>query len=193
MPRADSRPGRLRIVGGSLRGSKIEVAQSPGLRPTPDCVRETLFNWLMPVIDGARCLDLFAGTGALGIEALSRGAASVDFVETDRNLAAHLRADLERLKQTAQVHHADALRFLAQGDARYDIAFIDPPFSAGLWSAAAEALQASGRLADDAWIYVESPQGENLALPAGWMPHRESRAGAVHFALYRTSKPSAKL
>ena len=100
--RFGSAPGRVRIIGGSLRGSKLDILDAPGLRPAPDRVRETgSFNWLVPVIDGARCLDLFAGTGALGIEALSRGAAVVDFVESDARLVAQLRANLLRLKQTA--------------------------------------------------------------------------------------------
>src|SRR6516162_3241568 len=111
--RSEARPGRVRIVAGTLRGSRIDVPDLPGLRPTPDRVRETLFNWLMPVIDGARCLDLFAGTGALGIEALSRGAAWSDFVETDPRLAQALRENLARLKQTqAAVRGGDALALL---------------------------------------------------------------------------------
>jgi 16S rRNA (guanine966-N2)-methyltransferase len=185
--RADSPPGRLRIVGGTLRGSRLDVADAPGLRPTPDRVRETLFNWLMPAIQGARCLDLFAGTGALGIEALSRGAAQVDFVETDMRLAPLLRENLMRLKQTAFVHRRDALQFLAATDARYDIVFLDPPFSAGLWTAAAQALETHDRLQADALIYVESPAQEIPALPANWQLHREGRAGAVRYALYRRS------
>src|SRR5512141_1310795 len=122
MPRVAPRPafGSVRIIGGSLRRSRLEVADAPGLRPTPDRVRETLFNWLMPVIEGSRCLDLFAGTGALGIEALSRGAAQVDFVETDGQLAALLRENLLRLKQMAFVHRRDALQYLAAADTRYD-------------------------------------------------------------------------
>src|SRR5689334_3673643 len=146
-------PGRLRIVAGTLRGSRLDVADAPGLRPTPDRVRETLFNWLMPVIAGARCLDLFAGTGALGIEALSRGAAAVDFVETDGELAERLRANLLRLKQTARVLRLDALRFLGETEMRYDVVFLDPPFGAALWAAAAAALEAHDRLQADAWIY----------------------------------------
>ncbi|HSE11103.1 MAG TPA: 16S rRNA (guanine(966)-N(2))-methyltransferase RsmD, partial [Rudaea sp.] len=107
----DSRLGKLRIIGGSLRGSKLAVDDVAGLRPTPDRVRETLFNWLAPIIDGARCLDLFAGTGALGVEALSRGAASVDFVERDPRLAQSLRQNLQRLRQAdATVRCADALQ-----------------------------------------------------------------------------------
>jgi 16S rRNA (guanine966-N2)-methyltransferase len=185
--RSDPAPGRLRIVGGTLRGSRIEVADAPGLRPTPDRVRETLFNWLMPVIQGARCLDLFAGTGALGIEALSRGAAQVDFVETDGQLAALLRDNLTRLKQTAFVHRRDAVQFLAATDARYDIVFLDPPFTSGLWSAAAQALETHDRLQAQALIYVESPALEIPELPSHWAVHREGRAGAVRYALYRRS------
>jgi len=190
---ARTTPGRLRIVGGTLRGSRLDVPKAPGLRPTPDRARETLFNWLMPVIAGARCLDLFAGTGALGIEALSRGTASVDFVEADPRLAEQLRANLARLKQSGAVYVGDALGFLAQAGTRYDIVFLDPPFAAGLWTAAARALEANGRLAADAWIYVESPHDEVPELPGNWMLHRESRASAVRLALYRRAEPSSKL
>jgi len=179
--------GRVRIIGGTLRGSRLEVPDAPGLRPTPDRVRETLFNWLMPVMSGARCLDLFAGTGALGIEALSRGAATVDFVETDARLADLLRVNLARLKQTARVVRSDALRFLAETNDVYDVAFLDPPFGADLWTPAAQALEAHGRLQANAWIYVESPLDAAPALPAHWAPHRESHAGAVRYALYRRS------
>lgn len=185
-PRAEA-PGRVRIIGGTLRGSKLDVPDVPGLRPTPDRVRETLFNWLLPVIAGARCLDLFAGTGALGIEALSRGAASVDFVETDPQLAELLRANLVRLKQGARVVRSDAQRFLAETESVYDVAFLDPPFGADLWTLTAQALEVHGRLQADAWIYVESPAGEPLALPAQWTLRREGRAGAVRYALYRRS------
>ena len=187
MSRTDAAPGKLRIIGGSLRGSKLAVADAPGLRPTPDRVRETLFNWLAPVIAGARCLDLFAGTGALGIEALSRGAASVDFVETDAQLAQLLRANLARLKQQAPVHRVDAARFVAENAARYDIVFLDPPFAAQLWAPLAQALLAHDRLGADAWLYVEAPAGAPPELPAPFQLHREGRAGAVRYALYRRS------
>jgi 16S rRNA (guanine966-N2)-methyltransferase len=191
-----SRPdqaGKLRIVGGTLRGSRLAVPAVTGLRPTPDRVRETLFNWLAPLIDGARCLDLYAGTGALGIEALSRGAAQTDFVETDPALATLLRATLVRLKQTDTVHRSDALQFLAAAEGRYDIAFLDPPFAADLWTAAANALELRDRLQPNALIYVESPAGEVPAMPVNWTLHREGRAGAVRFALYRRAEASAKL
>ena len=180
-------PGKLRIIGGSLRGSKLEIPDLAGLRPTPDRVRETLFNWLMPVIQSARCVDLFAGTGALGIEALSRGAAAVDFVETDAQLAQLLRANLQRLGQQAHVYRDEAEKFLAASNAQYDIAFLDPPFSAQLWAPAAQALLRHDRLQPGAWLYVESPAGAPPELPADFALHRENRAGAVRYALYRRS------
>lgn len=180
-------------MGGTLRGSRIDVPAAPGLRPTPDRARETLFNWLAPVIPGARCLDLFAGTGALGVEALSRGACAVDFVEADARLAELLRANLVRLKQPAHVNVGHALGFLAQPGARYDVVFLDPPFADELWATAARALEANNRLAESAWIYVESPADQAPALPENWILHRESRAGAVRLALYRRAEASAKL
>jgi 16S rRNA (guanine966-N2)-methyltransferase len=192
-PTRKAAPGKLRIVGGSLRGSRIAIADAPGLRPTPDRVRETLFNWLMPVIAGARCLDLFAGTGALGIEALSRGAAAVDFVEAEVRLADALRANLARLKQTAKVYGGDALAFVREADARYDVVFLDPPFAADLWGVAAQALEAHARLSAGAMVYLESPVDIVPHVPGNWRLHREGRAGAVRFALYRRDEPSAKL
>ena len=193
--RAAHSAGKLRIIGGSLRGSKIAVADLPGLRPTPDRVRETLFNWLMPVIDGARCLDLFAGTGALGIEALSRGAAWVDFVERDARLAQELRSNLARLKQAdAAVRSGDAATMLNQPPAQgYDIVFVDPPFSANLWDDIARALHEGGWLRAGAQVYLEMPASLQPALPANWIAHREATAGAVRYALYRAGIASAKL
>ena len=181
-------PGKLRIVAGSLRGSKLAVADRPGLRPTSDRVRETLFNWLMPVIEGARCLDPYAGTGALGIEAISRGAAACTFVESDRALARELRENLARLRvDHARVIEGDALSMLAGRAEPFDIVFLDPPFGGNLWDASAERLESGGWLSPGAWIYVEAPVETTLALPATWMLHRESQAGAVRFALYRRS------
>ncbi|MGA9333597.1 MAG: 16S rRNA (guanine(966)-N(2))-methyltransferase RsmD [Rudaea sp.] len=191
--KADNARGRVRIIGGSLRGSRLDVAAAPGLRPTPDRARETLFNWLMPVIEGATCLDLFAGSGALGIEALSRGAARVDFVESDRRLAAKLNENLQRLRQTATVECVDALAFLPASQRQYDVVFVDPPFALALWETIAQALESSGRLAAYAWIYVESPTAVDLRLPPTWTLHRQARAGAVTFALYRRAQASAKL
>lgn len=183
--------GRLRIVAGRLRGSRIDVPDRPGLRPTPDRVRETLFNWLMPYVDGARVLDLFAGTGAPGIEALSRGAATVDFVERDRGLAEALRATLVRLKQTdvAQVHATAAETFLAQARPPYAIVFLDPPFAENLWTATAQRLEAGGFLVDGAMVHVESPARTRPDLPDAWRLHREFTAGEVRAALYRRVAP----
>jgi 16S rRNA (guanine966-N2)-methyltransferase len=181
--------GSVRIVGGSLRGSKLAVADAAGLRPTPDRVRETLFNWLMPSIAGARVLDLFAGTGALGIEALSRGAAQVDFIERDAQLAQALRDNLARLRQAmASVRQVDALSLLAQPPSlAYDLIFLDPPFDADLWAGAADRLEANAWIKANALIYVESPVAQVPILPATWSLHREGRAGAVRYALYRQS------
>jgi len=184
--RKDAASGKLRIIGGTLRGSRIDVPNVPGLRPTPDRVRETLFNWLAPVIDGARCLDLFAGTGALGIEAWSRGAGAVDFIERDPRLVAALRNDLTRLRVTdATVHATDALAFLHNTVQACDIVFLDPPFAADLWTSTAHALDTRGWLKPGAWIYIEAPSEVRPSLPEHWRLHREARAGDVGFALYR--------
>ena len=188
-PRGAS-PGRIRIVGGSLRNSRLDVPESPGLRPTPERVRETLFNWLAPMIHGARCLDLCAGTGALGIEALSRGAAGVQFVESDARAAQALRANLARLKTSAgEVSLQDASHFLQGAPQRQDLVFLDPPFALQLWTPLARQLEQGGWLAAQAWIYVESPRHGAPELPASWKLHREGHAGEVRFALYRRTLP----
>ncbi|MBL0165313.1 MAG: 16S rRNA (guanine(966)-N(2))-methyltransferase RsmD [Xanthomonadales bacterium] len=183
---APAHAGRLRIVAGTLRGSRIEVIDRDGLRPTSDRVRETLFNWLAPTIEGARCLDLFAGTGALGIEALSRGAGECTFIERDRDLARQLEANLARLKvANAHVVNADAMNWLSQPAHVFDLVFLDPPFANNLWNDAAGRLETSGCLAPEAFIHVEAPLGKAFVGPPNWRLHREGVAGAVHFALYR--------
>ena len=184
--------GRVRIVGGSLRNSRLEVANALSLRPTPERVRETLFNWLAPVIAGARCLDLFAGSGALGIEALSRGAASALLVERDPRVAASLRASLQRLRlDTAELRVTDAQDLLAAPPAApFDLVFLDPPFAAGLWTPVAAALESGGWLAPQAWIYLENPRESAPRLPTNWSPHRQAHAGEVAFALYRRGSDS---
>lgn len=178
-------PGTVRIIAGQLRGSKLPVPDRPGLRPTSDRVRETLFNWLQPKLPGARVLDLFAGTGALGFEAASRGAAAVRLVERDPGLAQALRDSATRLKAAAvAVDTADALAWLRRTpDQAFDLVFLDPPFEAGLWESAAAAL--GPWLAPGAWIYVETPQNVAPSLPPGWLPHREGRTREVRYALLR--------
>ena len=179
-------PGRIRIIGGTLRNSRLDVPDLPGLRPTPERVRETLFNWLAPVLAGVQALDLCAGTGALGIEALSRGAAAVRFVERDARAAQALHANLARLKaEGGAVTVADALAFLDGAATPFGLVFLDPPFAADLWPALAQRLEANGWLAAQAWVYVESPRDHAPALPPNWVLHRESRAGEVRHALYR--------
>jgi 16S rRNA (guanine966-N2)-methyltransferase len=178
--------GAVRIIAGHLRGSRLRVPDIDGLRPTPDRIRETLFNWLAPWIAGMRCLDLYAGTGALGIEALSRGAGECVFVERDHTLWRHLQDNLTRLRiANGHAIHMDAAGFLATAPQTFDLVFLDPPFSADLWSASAQALEDRGWLRDAAMIYVESPRDTAPELPARWTAHREGHAGAVRYALYR--------
>ncbi|MEO8809521.1 MAG: 16S rRNA (guanine(966)-N(2))-methyltransferase RsmD [Rhodanobacter sp.] len=182
--------GKIRIIGGHLRNSRLHVAESPQLRPTPERVRETLFNWLAPVIDGARCLDLCAGTGALGIEACSRGASRVRFVESDAGVAEALRANLARLRiEDGEVSILEAGTFLDGPVERCDLVFLDPPFALGLWTELSRRLESGGWLATNALIYVESPRAVVPDLPPNWYVHREGHAGEVRFALYRRSLP----
>jgi 16S rRNA (guanine966-N2)-methyltransferase len=183
-------PGQVRIIGGSLRGSRLAVADAPGLRPTPQRLRQTLFDWLAPVIDGARVLDAFAGTGALGIEALSRGAREAVLLERDRIRADAIAGDLLRLQQTAgQVLCVDTLVALATPPAeRFDVVFLDPPFDAGAWTRAAALLDANRWLAPAAWVYVESRLNDSWDVPARWRIHRQREAGAVRGTLLRADE-----
>jgi 16S rRNA (guanine966-N2)-methyltransferase len=178
-------PGRVRIIAGRLRGSRIDVPDGAGLRPTSDRVRETLFNWLAPQLPGARCLDLFAGSGALGFEAASRGAATVEMIEREPRVAAGLAATAQRLHaDNVRVHVADAFDWLLRHDAaRFDVAFVDPPFAAGLLERSLAALDP--HLADDARIYVECPRAAPPQVPPGWETMREGTTREVRFALYR--------
>jgi 16S rRNA (guanine966-N2)-methyltransferase len=176
----------LRIIGGSWRGRRLRFPAAALIRPTPDRVRETLFNWLGARIAGARCLDLFAGSGALGLEALSRGAAHVSFVERDAAAVRELRARLtEWGARDAEVQRGDALRFLAHRTLPFDIAFLDPPFASGLLEEAAALLEGNGWLSVGALIYVECGAREGVPLlPAGWLALKAKRAGEVGYHLY---------
>jgi 16S rRNA (guanine966-N2)-methyltransferase len=182
----------VRVVGGRWKRSKLPVADKPGLRPTPDRVRETLFNWLGQDLTGWRCLDAFAGSGALGIEAASRGAAEVVLLERDRELVRSLVSTCARLQATTvRVEQADALAWMARCPPhRFELIFIDPPFDAGLFEPALAA--AAPRVVDAGWAYLEAGQAYDAAALAalGWRLHRHARAGAVHaHLLQRAARP----
>lgn len=178
-------PGQVRIIGGQWRGRKLPVPDVEGLRPTPDRVRETVFNWLMPVIEGARCLDLFAGSGAFGLEAASRGAAAVWLVERDPAALSVLRDNVDRLAAAqVRVIADDALALLrrpAQG--QFDIVFVDPPYALGLVGPMVGQLVGGSWLAPGAIVYTEWPHGQAPPLDAS--PFKSSRAGGIDYALYR--------
>jgi 16S rRNA (guanine(966)-N(2))-methyltransferase RsmD len=174
----------VRIVAGAYRGRWIEVADLPGLRPTPNRVRETLFNWLGQRLDGWSCLDLFAGSGALGFEAASRGAAGVTMVESDRGAAAMLLDNRRRLGATVcTVVRADALAYLRGCKDRFDLVCLDPPFGTALLGAALHAV--ADHVKPTGLVYCEWGEPlENVATDvSAWRIVRSGRAGVVHFGL----------
>jgi 16S rRNA (guanine966-N2)-methyltransferase len=174
---------RVRIIAGKWRSRLVKFPPAAHLRPTPDRVRETLFNWLGQRLDGMACLDLFAGSGALGFEAMSRGAARAVMVESDPEVAAALRESASVLDADGvEIVASDALAYLRRGLEKFDVVFIDPPFASDLAVRAMAELR--DRLRPGARVYVES--GAALALPEGWRLVREDRAGAVRYALYET-------
>ncbi|HWK85416.1 MAG TPA: 16S rRNA (guanine(966)-N(2))-methyltransferase RsmD [Caldimonas sp.] len=180
-------PHEIRIIGGVWKRSKLPVADRPGLRPTPDRVRETLFNWLGQTLAGWRCLDAFAGSGALGFEAASRGAAEVVLLERDPAIVASLAETRLRLQADAvRVERADALQWMARAaPGAFDLVFLDPPFDTGL---ALPALAAASRVvAPGGFVYVEAPEPVDPtgAQAMGLDAWRAARAGAVHFHLFR--------
>ncbi|MFU8764099.1 MAG: 16S rRNA (guanine(966)-N(2))-methyltransferase RsmD [Haliea sp.] len=180
--------GLLRIIGGRWRGRKLRFTAAEGLRPTPDRVRETLFNWLAADIRDARCLDLFSGSGALGLEALSRGAAHCDFVDNNSASLAQIQRHLQDLGAQAlgSCHAARASDFLARTKSPWDIVFLDPPFGQGLIAPACELLEAQALLTAEACIYIETGAGDRAAEPPeSWQLHRDRSAGAVNYRLYR--------
>jgi len=159
--------GTVRIIGGRWRGRRLFVPEVAGLRPTSDRVRETLFNWLMPFIEGAACVDLFAGSGALGFEAASRGAARVVMVEKSAPLVSSLLRTAEKLgAESIQIVHADALEWLRGAGCPYDIVFLDPPFEGGLLPGCCSRLVSKEWLAGNALVYVESRKN---APRSGWL------------------------
>ena len=188
MSASKKRPGgSVRIIGGELGSRKISFPDAAGLRPSADRVRETLFNWLQMAIPAARVLDLFAGSGALGFEAASRGASSVVMVEKAKVAANALRDNRDALATTAvQIIEADALIWLRRdaGKQRFDLVFLDPPFDANQHYEAAYTLAESGCLAPGALVYIESAEPlDEAMLPSNWTGRKIKRAGAVHSTL----------
>ena len=183
--------GRLRIIGGEYRRRLLPVLDSPGLRPTPDRVRETLFNWLAMATPNAQVLDLFAGSGALGLEALSRGAATALFVERDVQVARALSTNLQTLgaAERGKIQTGDALSFLAAGPPQpFSLIFLDPPFHQGLIDPCCAHLE-QGWLTAEAWLYVECETGLEWSAPANWVLHREVRAGDSTGRLFHRLAP----
>jgi 16S rRNA (guanine966-N2)-methyltransferase len=177
--------GEIRIIGGKFKGRKIKVCDIADLRPTPNRLRETLFNILQFEIKGADCLDAFAGTGALGLEALSRGAESVTFIEPHPKAYLQLKSTLEQLNtQRYQIRQEDCLVFLNQTTKQFDIIFLDPPFKKNLWENCIEIIYQKQLLNAEGLIYIESP--EEIHLDAlKWQFIKSKKLGDVHFAIFK--------
>lgn len=190
----------VRIIGGELRSRLIEIIDSEGLRPTPDRVRETLFNWLQHDLAGVRCLDLYAGTGVLGMEALSRGAGHVDLVESNRQVASVLRDNVAKLINnnlgSSNVYNARAEDWLAQqtaGTGKYDLVFLDPPYEAQCLPAISKQLDASRLLTPEALIYLENDQPISMqSLPSHWQCLKDKKAGQIYYYLMQNKAPGIK-
>jgi 16S rRNA (guanine966-N2)-methyltransferase len=195
---AQSGDYQLRIIGGRWRGTKLHFPKIEAIRPTPDRVRETLFNWLQQDIVGAHVLDLFAGSGALGLESLSRGAAHAAFVDMEPAIVRYLHDTLARLDghPSAQVLQGDALQALKQSTETFDVVFMDPPFALAsdgkLFAALFAALQTPGRLSNHAHVYLECPAvlgapEQWSCWPARWQLHRSKQAGQVGYHLIKVA------
>jgi 16S rRNA (guanine966-N2)-methyltransferase len=190
-PGPGCRPGsgqrnQIRLIGGTHRGRRLEFPDSPGLRPSADRTRETLFNWLQPLLPGARCLDLFAGSGALGFEAASRGAGAVTLLEQDPRVAGQLEANRSLLGMASiAIHQADATHWLDQPAQPFDIVFLDPPFADHLLTECCGKLERRGWLGSDPRIYLEwDLHGPSPELPPHWIRLKAKKAGQVAYALY---------
>ncbi|MGI5308403.1 16S rRNA (guanine(966)-N(2))-methyltransferase RsmD [Rheinheimera sp. WS51] len=181
-------PGDVRVISGKWRGRKLPVFNAEGLRPTPDRVKETLFNWLMQHIDGALVLDCFSGSGSLAIEALSRHAHFASLIERDRKLASHLSQNLQRLNCTnAEVINQDCLNVLAKtASKQYDIVFIDPPFHKDLAMVCCQALENNAWLNQGSFIYLEVEKELDVSLvPSNWLLIKQQQAGQLAYRLYQ--------
>ncbi|WP_298633422.1 16S rRNA (guanine(966)-N(2))-methyltransferase RsmD [uncultured Umboniibacter sp.] len=179
-----AQPSTIRVIGGVHRGRKLPVILADGLRPTGDRVRETVFNWLQPFITGARCVDVCAGSGALGIEALSRGAASAAFIEFNAHVAQQLRLNCSTLSLEAEVLLGDARRILADQPRNYfDIAFLDPPFDDQLWQVLLQELIPT--MKPGGLVYIEQPKSEVVEWPNNWRQLKAKTAGQLSFSLWQ--------
>jgi len=185
--------GQVRIIGGTWRGRKLNFPATPDLRPTPNRIRETLFNWLDPILPDAHCLDLFAGSGALGFEALSRGAKSVTFIEQSLPLFHYLKAQIKQLavEDKASVYHIgfpfNAARLFKSTPPLFNLIFLDPPFHKQLIESACSWLVKEKLLIEKSTIYIESEASlERFALPEHWQISHCKTAGQVQYGLIRT-------
>lgn len=190
-PQVQNAKGEVRIIAGLWRGRKLPVLNAEGLRPTGDRVKETLFNWLMPYIHEAECLDGFAGSGSLGFEALSRQAKKVTFLELDKTVANQLKKNLQTLKcsaEQAEVINQSSLDFLKQpqNQPHFDVVFLDPPFHFGLAEQAISLLAENHWLRPNALIYVETEKDKPLATPENWTLLKEKTTGMVSYRLYQS-------
>ncbi|WP_120513677.1 16S rRNA (guanine(966)-N(2))-methyltransferase RsmD [Photobacterium salinisoli] len=182
-----SQAGFVRIISGRWRGRKLPVHDVAGLRPTTDRVKETVFNWLAPDIHGSRCLDLFAGSGSLGLEALSRGAEHLTLLELDTKAASQLKRNLDTLgTDKAELHQTDSLSFLNKPGSAFDLVFIDPPFRRDMLPEVIRLLEANGWLTPQALIYLEAEKELGLPdTPEHWQLIKEKSAGQVCYRLYQ--------
>lgn len=192
MPNHQKRGGKLRIIAGQWRGRKLPVAEQPGLRPTSDRVRETVFNWLAMAVPGARVLDCFTGTGALSLEALSRGAASSVMLEKSPMTIKVLNDNLALLKASnAQTVQIDSLEWLKRpAKEPFDLIFLDPPFRMDLLEPACQLLEDNGYLTEDSLIYIETEKELSPSLPVHWLPLKSKTAGQVCFSLWSPNHQS---
>lgn len=183
---SSARSGQVRVIAGQWRGRKLPVTDLQGLRPTTDRNKETLFNWLMPYVQTARCLDVFAGSGALGIEALSRYASSCDFFEKDQTAARQLASNLQSLNATGQVFKGDAFNLLSACTSTYDIIFVDPPFHHNLVQPALDSIAQHHLLKPNGLIYIEQEANMSFpGLPEGFQVLKQKTSSQLTFALIK--------
>jgi 16S rRNA (guanine966-N2)-methyltransferase len=184
--------GYLRLIGGQYRSRRLPIPDQQGLRPTPDRVRETLFYWVQFLLPGARCLDCFAGSGALGLEAASRGAGEVVLLECAAPAVRQLEANVRTLGATqVQVLGVDALAWLAHPGRPFDVVFLDPPYAAGLLGPACDLIARNGWVQSGSRVYLEAQAATGLPpMPSGWRLVREQRAGQVAYGLALVGEPT---